>query len=113
MRETATHGNGLLQRVDTLAATTQGLNISIPQLQGLQTSVSSAHHQLTTLNRPSGGLWGPLGSARASFDTEDSRLAALLGTGSNVLSYALPLVGAAGPRLELIAGENNAEMRDQ
>jgi hypothetical protein len=58
-------------------------------------------------------LWGPLGSARASFDAEDARLTALLGTGNSVLSYALPLVGADGPRLYLIAGENNAEMRDQ
>ncbi|MGH9095876.1 MAG: hypothetical protein ACRDWB_00470, partial [Acidimicrobiales bacterium] len=31
--ETATLGGGLLQQVDTLAATTQGLTISIPQLR--------------------------------------------------------------------------------
>jgi hypothetical protein len=110
---TASLGNGLLQQVNTLADTTQGLTIPIPQLKSLQASVISVHDQLSGLNRPSSGLWGPLGSARASFDTEDSKLTALLGTGSNVLSYALPLVGAAGPRLELIAGENNAEMRDQ
>ena len=111
--QTATLGAGLLQQVNTLAATTQGLTISIPQLQTLQASVASAHAQLSSMNRPSGGLWGPLGSARASFDAEDARLTALLGTGSSVLSYALPLVGADGPRLYLIAGENNAEMRDQ
>jgi hypothetical protein len=111
--ETATLGGGLLQQVNTLAATTQGLTISIPQLQSLQASVASAHSQLSSMNRPSGALWGPLGSARASFDTEDATLTALLGTGSSVLSYALPLVGADGPRLYLIAGENNAEMRDQ
>jgi hypothetical protein len=111
--QTATLGAGLLQQVNTLAASTQGLTISIPQLQTLQASVASAHTQLASLNRPSGGLWGPLGSARASFDAEDARLTALLGTGSSVLSYALPLVGADGPRLYLIAGENNAEMRDQ
>jgi hypothetical protein len=111
--QTANLGNGLLQQVNTLAATTQGLTISIPQLQSLQASVASAHTQLSSLNRSSGGLWGPLGSARASFDTEDAKLTALLGTGSSVLSYALPLVGADGPRLYLIAGENNAEMRDQ
>jgi hypothetical protein len=111
--QTATVGGGLLQQVNTLAATTQGLTISIPRLQSLQASVASAHTQLSSLNRPSGGLWGPLGSARASFDAEDARLTALLGTGNSVLSYALPLVGADGPRLYLIAGENNAEMRDQ
>jgi hypothetical protein len=111
--QTAALGGGLLQQVNTLAATTQGLTISIPQLRSLQASVASAHAQLSSMNRPSGGLWGPLGSARASFDAEDARLTALLGTGSSVLSYALPLVGADGPRLYLIAGENNAEMRDQ
>lgn len=111
--KTATLGGGLLQQVNSLAATTQGLTISIPQLRSLQASVASAHTQLSNMNRPSGGLWGPLGSARASFDAEDARLTALLGTGSSVLSYALPLVGADGPRLYLIAGENNAEMRDQ
>ncbi|HEX3841956.1 MAG TPA: DUF4012 domain-containing protein [Acidimicrobiales bacterium] len=111
--QTATLASGLLQQVNTLAASTQGLTLSIPQLQSLQSSVASAHAQLASFNRPSGGLWGPLGSARASFDTEDARLTALLGTGSSVLSYALPLVGADGPRLYLIAGENNAEMRDQ
>ncbi len=111
--QTATLAGGLLQQVDTLAASTQGLTVSIPQLQSLQTSVASAHTQLAGLNRPSGGLWGPLGSARASFDAEDARLTALLGTGSSVLSYALPLVGADGPRVYLIAGQNNAEMRDQ
>ncbi|HEX3461790.1 MAG TPA: DUF4012 domain-containing protein [Acidimicrobiales bacterium] len=111
--QVATLSSGLLQQVNTLAAGTQGLTISIPQLQSLQSSVASAHAQLASFNRPSGGLWGPLGSARASFDAEDARLTALLGTGSSVLSYALPLVGADGPRLYLIAGENNAEMRDQ
>ena len=111
--ETATLGGELLQQVNTLAATTQGLTISIPQLQSLRTAVASAHTQLSSMDRPSGGLWGPLGSARASFDTEDARLTALLGTGSSVLSYALPLVGADGPRVYLIAGQNNAEMRDQ
>lgn len=111
--QTAALGGGLLQQVDNLAATTQGLTISIPQLQSLQKAVVSAHAQLSSFNRPSGSLWGPLGSARASFDTEDAKLAALLGTGSSVLSYALPLVGADGPRQYLIAGANNAEMRDQ
>jgi hypothetical protein len=111
--QTATLGGGLLQQLNTLAATTQGLTLSIPQLQSLQASVAAAHGQLSSFNRPSGSLWGPLGSARASFDTEDAKLTALLGTGSSVLSYALPLVGADGPRLYLIAGENNAEMRDQ
>ena len=30
-----------------------------------------------------------------------------------MLSYVLPFLGADGPRTYLIAGENNAEMRDQ
>lgn len=111
--QTAAIGNGLLHQVNGLSGTTQGLTIPIPRLKSLQASVSSAHDQLLTFDRPSNGLWGPLRSARASFDAKDSKLIALLETGSNVLSYALPLVGGDGPRQYLIAGENDAEMRDQ
>ena len=113
IKQTSAIGNKLLGQVNTLAANSNGATISLPQLARLQTSVSSARKALTSFNRSSRGLWGPLGSARDKFDTEDAKLTALLGTGNDVLSYALPFLGADGPRNYLIAGENNAEMRDQ
>jgi hypothetical protein len=110
---TASVGNELLQKVNKLVASSSGTTVSLSDLRQLQQSVASAHAQLANADRPSSGLWGPLGSARATFNIEDKKLTNLLGTGNQVLSYLLPLLGADGPRDYLIAGENNAEMRDQ
>ena len=110
---TATSGDLLLQHVNRLTADSSGTTVSLPDLSALQQSVATAHARLAESNRPSNGLWGPLGSARDSFNTEDRKLTDLLATGNQVLSYLLPMLGANGPRNYLVAGENNAEMRDQ
>ena len=63
IRQTTSIGNNLLGQVNTLAATSNGATVSLPQLARLQASVSSAQKALTSFNRPSRGLWGPLVSA--------------------------------------------------
>ena len=110
---TATSGDQLLKRVNMLTADSSGTTVSLPDLRALYQSVSAAHAKLAASNRPNSGLWGPLGSARDSFNIEDQKITNLLATGSQVLHYLLPLLGSEGPRDYLVAGENNAEMRDQ
>ncbi len=75
--------------------------------------MTTAKATLERLNRPSSGLIGSLGDARTEFDQEDARLTYQLGRGDQILGYALPFLGADGPRTYLLATENNAEMRDQ
>jgi hypothetical protein len=72
-----------------------------------------AHQQFAGFDRPSAGLWGPLGTAQRQFDHEDAKITSLLADGNRVIAYALPFLGADGPRTYLIAAENNAEMRDE
>jgi hypothetical protein len=113
VQSTAAAGNQILQEINSLSAHSSGTSVSLPDLQHLRATVASASVTLTEANRPAGSLWGPLGNARRQFDTEDAKLANLLSEGNDVLSYVLPMLGADGPRNYLIAGENNAEMRDQ
>ena len=68
---------------------------------------------MSSLDRPASGLIGPIGSARRDFDEQIAKITNDLGRGTRTLSYALPFLGADGARTYLIAGENNAEMRDQ
>jgi hypothetical protein len=65
------------------------------------------------MNRSSSGLIGSLGGARTSFNKADATIVNQLSRGQQIISYALPFLGANGPRTYLLAAENNAEMRDQ
>jgi hypothetical protein len=109
----ATTGSTLLHQVDSLASASSGTDFDISQLRQLQTAVAVAHQQFAAFDRPSPGLWGPLGTAQRDFDREDAKITHLLSDGNRVISYALPFLGADGPRTYLIAAENNAEMRDE
>ena len=109
----ATTGGTLLRQVNALASASSGTDVSIAQLRQLQTTVATAHQQFADFDRPSTGLWGPLGTAQRQFDHEDAKITGLLADGNRVISYALPFLGADGPRTYLIAAENNAEMRDE
>ena len=113
VRTTAVTGATLLQRVDTLVAQSSGTTVSLSALQSLQISVALATTTMSSLNRPAGGLIGPIGTARRDFDEQIEKITNDLGRGDRTLSYALPFLGADGARTYLIAGENNAEMRDQ
>jgi len=113
LETTARTGTALVQRVDDLVSASTGTTVALPQLKALQQEVTKAGHALAPLAEPIGGLISPLASAQATFDREDAKLVRLLHQGNAVLSYALSFLGADGPRTYLLAGENNAEMRDQ
>ena len=113
LRASATTGGVLIRQVDALASASAGTNIAIPQLRELQTTVAAAHKQFASYDRPSTGLWGPLGTAQREFDREDVKITQLLADGNRAMSYALPFLGTDGPRTYLVMGENNAEMRDE
>ena len=113
VRTTADTGSLLLQRVNTLVAQSDGTTVSLSALQSLQRSVAGATTTMSSLNRPAGGLIGPIGAARRDFDRQVEKITNDLGRGDQTLSYALHFLGADGARTYLIAGENNAEMRDQ
>jgi hypothetical protein len=110
---TALTASVLLQKVNALVAHSTGTTVSLDALQGLQQSIIQAHTVMEHLNRPVGDLLGPLATARRQFDRQVTRIATDLSRGDQTVGYALPFLGAAGPRTYLIAGENNAEMRDQ
>ncbi|HVX19845.1 MAG TPA: DUF4012 domain-containing protein [Acidimicrobiales bacterium] len=113
LETTARTGTALITRVNDLVSASSGTTVALPQLKALQQEVARAAHTLAPLAKPVGGLISPLASAQATFDREDAKVVRLLHQGTAVLSYALPFLGADGPRTYLLAGENNAEMRDQ
>jgi hypothetical protein len=113
VQTTATTGSSLLSQVDALVAASSGSTVSIAQLENLRAGVATALTTLKKLNRPSSGLIGSLGDARTKFNEADATLVNQLGRGQQLISYALPFLGANGPRTYLLAAENNAEMRDQ
>jgi hypothetical protein len=67
---------------------------------------------LAALDRPTTGLLGPLARARSSFDREVAKFVHILSLSDQTIAFARPFLGAGGPQTYLIAGENNAEMRD-
>jgi hypothetical protein len=103
----------LLGAVNSLAAHSNGTTVALADLNTLQAMLGTAVPQLTAMERPSGGLIGPLAQARQKFDQVDARAVSLLSQGRQLVGYALPFLGADGPRTYLLACENNAEMRDQ
>jgi hypothetical protein len=110
---TATTGSNLLEHVNALVAQSSGTTISLGALTSLQHSVEQARSIMKPLNRPVGDLFGSLGNARRDFDAQVKKINTILDRGNVAISYALPFLGSDGPRNYLIAGENNAEMRDQ
>ncbi len=113
VHSTATTGDQLLSQVNAVVADSHGSTVSITQLENLRAAVNTAVITLRGLNRPSSGLIGSLGDARTKFDNADATFVNQLVRGQQIISYALPFLGANGPRSYLLVGENNAEMRDQ
>lgn len=103
----------MFSSLNLLLGSSHGTTINLPALALLDDDVHAAARVLKPLNRGSGLLIGPLASARTSFDTEIVKISNLLTVGGNLLDYASPFLGSQGPRTYLVAGENNAEMRDQ
>jgi hypothetical protein len=113
LRTTTESADELLRSVDLLAAQSHGTSVSLPDLTSLGAVLGAAHARLVADDRPTSGLWGPIGNDRLKFDREDRRAASLLHQGQVLTNYALPFLGADGPRTYLVVGENNAEMRDE
>ena len=103
----------ILHSVNVLAAHSHGTDISLPRLKNLGFIFASTRAQLTSDDRPTSGLWGPLGAYRQKFDKEDARAVRVLGQGTDATRYALEFLGADAPRTYLVMGENNSEMRDE
>jgi Protein of unknown function (DUF4012) len=103
----------LLGSLRQLIAGSHGTSISLPDLEFLDANVHNAVTALAPLNRGAGVLVGPIANARNSFDSEITKITSLLATGGQLLNYAQPFLGSDGPRTYFVAGENNAEMRDQ
>jgi hypothetical protein len=110
---TSQQAGTLLGAVNSLIGASHATTISLFELKILDERVHHAVGVLAPLDRGSGLLIGPIASARDSFDSEITKITALLSTGGELLNYVGPFLGADGPRTYLLAGENNAEMRDQ
>jgi hypothetical protein len=108
----ATDASALLTSLDGLIGNSHGTTVSLPALTAFEVYVKQGHTSLASLQRPAAGLIGPLATARRAFNKEDAKLVHLLALSSRTISFALPFLGANGPQTYLVAGLNNAEMRD-
>jgi hypothetical protein len=102
----------MLNSLNNLVATSHGTTVSLPALASLQVNIDEGHQKMASLDRPAGGLLGPLATARVAFDNEDAKLLRLLSLSSKTIAFARPFLGSNGPQSYLIGGMNNAEMRD-
>jgi hypothetical protein len=108
----ATDASGIVTVLNNLIDASHGTTVSLPALSALGTSVDQGRRNLEALNRTPSGLLGPLASARRAFDKEDVKLVRVLSLSARTIDFALPFLGSGGPQNYLIAGLNNAEMRD-
>lgn len=106
-------GRGLIDAVGHLGGPLQPGRIPLNRLASLQEQTKRTADGLGSLVRPAGGLWSILGAARRTFNTEVGSTSLRLSGASRALGTASQFLGADGPRNYLVAGENNAEMRDQ
>ena len=106
-------GISLLNQVDILNSKSSGTTISLTGLTSLQKGVSSSAVTLAALEHSAGWLYGPVRSARVSFNARISKVVTELGRGESILGFMSSFLGGNGPRNYLLATENQAEMRDQ
>jgi Protein of unknown function (DUF4012) len=106
-------GISLLNSVNRLNNASSGTTVSLSALASLQSTVTHATNSLALLETSSGGLIGPIGSARTEFNARVAKIVTQLGRGNEILSYMSTFLGGQGPRNYLLAAENQAEMRDQ
>lgn len=112
-KTTAVAGVTLLRDVSALVRTSSGTRVSVPQLDILTSAVARAAHSLAPLSRPVGGAIGPVASAQRTFDHDEAKIDRLLARAARVLAFTRTFLGVGDPQTYLVAGENNAEMRDQ
>ncbi|MGI8685485.1 MAG: DUF4012 domain-containing protein [Acidimicrobiales bacterium] len=105
----------LLASVDQVAGHERVRDGSVPldALGRVGDELRRAGADLATTTGPAGGLWGPLGEARRTLNATAARTSRRLRETADGLDAARSFLGGDGPRRHLIAGLNNAEMRDQ
>jgi hypothetical protein len=112
VEKATTTGQSILGALNKLAESSHGTTVGLPALASLEFSVVADRKGMAALDRPTSGLIGPIASARRDFDREDAKLVRLLSLTAKTIDFARPFLGANGPQTYLIAGQNNAEMRD-
>ncbi|MBA3653323.1 MAG: DUF4012 domain-containing protein, partial [Actinobacteria bacterium] len=73
----------------------------------------SSADAIARLDAPPDGLWGQLGRASDEFRRLQAEAPDRLRSGADVLEAGARFLGSGGPRTYFVAGQNNAEMRDQ
>lgn len=109
----ATNGLNILHALDTFQSSDAGGDISRVSLTALQREVAAATSNITSLNRPVGSLFGPVGHERAVFNEKMARAASEMKNVGDGLSVGRELLGIGKTSTILVLPENNAEMRDQ
>jgi len=104
--------SNMLNSLSTLVHNSHGTHVSLAALANLQKNVVAGHHAMAPLDRTASGLWGPIAKARRTFDREDTKVLRLLSLSGKTIAFARPFLGSGGPQTYLVAGMNNAEMRD-
>jgi len=104
--------DSMLNSLNHLVSNSHGTTVALDKLAGLEFFVVGGEHRMAALDRSSGGLIGPLASARDAFNREDAKLVRLLNLSAKTIAFARPFLGSDGPQTYLIGGMNNAEMRD-
>jgi hypothetical protein len=109
----ATNGLDILHSLDTFQASDAGGIISNGSITALQREVAAATSRISSLDRPVGDLFGPVGHERAVFNDKVTRAVSELLNVSDGLIVGRSLLGNGGTSTILVLPENNAEMRDQ
>ena len=113
LHTTSSQATLLLDKLTTLTSDSTATSINLVDLAALRDQVDQSVSILSALPTSTSGLWGPIKQAQGKFNGDIHRVTSLLSTGQSALTYALPLLGADGPKSYFLAAENNAEMRDQ
>ena len=90
-----------------------GARLPLAALAELEAEARRAAATLRPTVRRSASLWGPLNTARDRYDEQAADAATRLADAADALGAARTFAGENGPRRYLVAGQNNAEMRDQ
>jgi hypothetical protein len=108
-------GRDLVAQADQLVAQGKVTSARIPvaSLAAFETDLRRAGTTIVKLNRPGGGLVGPLGRARKQFNTLAGNTGTRLLNDADAVQVGQLLLGAGGVRHYFVALENDAEMRDQ
>ena len=110
-----TTGDNLMAEANQLVAQGQvdGARIPVASLVTFGNDLQAAGDTISGLNRPIGGLLGPLADARRQFNALTQNTGARLLNDADAANVGAGLLGADGVRHYFVALENNAEMRDQ